>query len=162
VCDLGRWYALSTKSNHERAARAALCAHGFDTFLPSLQVRSQWSDRVRMIDRPLFPGYLFARAVCPAPFLDCAGVTGILPSALAPLAVPDLEIEAVRRMISSPFAVAVEYVTGDKVTIRSGPLAGVSGVVLRRGGRARLVVAVEILRRAVAVEIDAEALGKSE
>ncbi len=57
-----RWYAVRTRSRHEKQVRAQLADRpGIDVFLPIWERRSRWKDRVKRIQQPLFPGYCFAR-----------------------------------------------------------------------------------------------------
>ena len=58
-----RWFAVQTRSRHEKMAARQLQAQGFATFLPlSVEVR-QWSDRRKVVEMPLFPGYVFLQMV---------------------------------------------------------------------------------------------------
>ena len=145
------------RCNHEKTVWAGLRLRLIKVFLPLYSVTSQWSDRAKTIEVPLFPGYLFVRLAEAglAAALDVAGVLGVLDSKLWPVEIPDSEIENIRRVLASllPFSPA-DLVPGDSVTVRSGPLRGVAGVVVRRAGGVRLIVSIELLNRAVAVEID--------
>src|SRR6202040_2303430 len=58
---LAPWFALRVRPNYEKPVAAALRGKGFQEFLPLVQSRRQWSDRVKVMDLPLFPGYLFCR-----------------------------------------------------------------------------------------------------
>lgn len=160
VCAPGPgWYALRVRANRESSVERRLRERGYETFLPVYTEERGWSDRVRQLARPLFPAYLFARF---DPLrglgllLSLAGVIEVLPSRKRPERIPDAEIDSVRRAANSPVAaVACAYVVGEAVTVESGPLAGVSGVVERTKGATRIVIGIEILRRAVSVEVDA-------
>jgi transcription antitermination factor NusG len=158
------WYALRLRSNTEFKVRAALQAYSIEVFLPTWSEDVRWSDRTRQTLRPLFPGYLFARmAEGPDIFraIVTRGVVQILPNSHNPLSVSDAEIENVRRVVASKLvATPCDFVAGELVMIDSGPLAGVSGVVTRTKGALRVVVSVEILRRAISVELDAATLVK--
>lgn len=159
----GPWYAIWVLSNAEFVVERALHAEGIASFLPAFEELTQWSDRKKMIRRPLFPGYLFGRwADRRSDVLRIAGVMDILPTASQPMAIPDAEINQVRQILASglPFA-ACDYIQGDKVSIESGPLAGIRGVVQRTKNGVRVVVKVELLRRAVSVELDAADLAKA-
>jgi transcription antitermination factor NusG len=156
---LHQWYALRLKSNREFQVRSALYCAGFEVFLPTWSEQTRWSDRNKTVVRPLFPGYIFAR-LWPAgmvPACMTRGVVQILPNSYNPVPVTAAEIDTVRRLQDSPLRpTPCDYVAGELVTIDSGPLAGVSGVIQKIKGAQRLVVRIELLRRAVSVEIDAE------
>lgn len=156
------WFALSVaRGNHEKRVSAQLQRLSIEDFLPLYTVRSQWSDRVKVLERPLFPGYIFAR-VDPdagglARLVELKPSVVILPSNLNPSPVPDTEVETIAKLCYSDLPLLpAEYKRGETVTIRAGALAGVSGVVVKVRNRYRLVVNIEIFHRAVEVELDAE------
>lgn len=159
------WYALWVMSNAEFVIRDALDAHGMQVFLPTWSEVTQWSDRKKTIERPLFPGYLFARAnreqLMEA--VRTAGVIEILPTSMTPAPVDRAEVENVRLMLAAGLPLKLcPYASGDEVLIDRGPLAGVKGVVQRTKNGMRVIVKVEILHRAVCVEVDADELVKQE
>lgn len=158
------WYALQVlRGYHERRVQARLQESLIEDFLPLYRVRSRWSDREKVLERPLFPGYIFAR-VDPdagglAKLLAAAPSVALLPSNLAPVSVPDSEVETIAKLCFSELALMpAEYKRGAAVTITAGALAGVSGVVSQVRNRYRLTVNIEIFKRAVEVELDTEAL----
>jgi transcription antitermination factor NusG len=157
------WYALRVRSQHDFKVQVLLEVRGVEVFLPTWAETVQWSDRKNVTIRPLFAGYVFARfASCEAAdIIRIPGVVQILPTSVDPIEISDAEIESLRLLLASRLPVApCAYVAGETVTIESGPLAGVSGVVQRTKGHARLVVRVPILRSAVNVEIDAATVTK--
>lgn len=151
------WYALWVLSNAEFLVADALRADGIAVFLPTWTDVTQWSDRRKEVQRPLFRGYLFARCE-PRAFraiLDIAGMIDILPSSMHPLSLDKAEIDNVRHALNSGLkALPCEYLTGDPVLIDRGPLAGVKGIVQRTKNGTRVVVKIEMLQRAVSVEVD--------
>lgn len=159
-----RWYAVWVISNAEFVVEDALRGYGIESFLPTWTEVTQWSDRKKTIQRPLFPGYLFAR--CDdgprREILRIAGVIEVLPSNLSPAPVDPADIENIRRVLASGYpATPCPFVTGDAVAIENGPLAGVKGIVQRSKNGTRVVVKIEMLRRAVSVEIDFKDLTKA-
>jgi transcription termination/antitermination protein NusG len=157
------WFAVVTKPRHEKTVSAAFRAKGIPEFLPQYRSRRRWTDRTTTIELPLFPGYLFCRfdgaqslAVRQTP-----GVVAVVGFAGKPEPIPEDEISAIRTTTESgrPFQPWPYPVAGDRVRIERGPLAGVSGIVLREKGEVRIVVSVELLQRSVAVEIERESLG---
>jgi transcription antitermination factor NusG len=151
------WFAARLLSNQEFKVEGLLSGAAIEAFLPTFVEETRWTDRSKVITRPLFSGYIFLR-IDPAE-LDrarrIAGVVHILGTD-RPEAIPDVEIENVRRALASQGTVEpCPYVAGEAVRIERGPLAGVSGIVKRTAGATRVIVAIEILKRAVSVEIDA-------
>lgn len=154
-----RWYAVETKSRLEQTVESLLRNKGFETFLPLYKVRRQWSDRVKVLDAALFPGYLFSRlrdGQRTLPLLRTPYVRGIVSCAGRPVPIPEHELEAVRAIIASrlPASPWPYLHEGDRIRIRHGSLAGVEGLLLSFKNQHRLVVSVELLRRSVSVEID--------
>lgn len=158
------WHAIRLRHNHERTVQTALRAHPLETFLPSYSETVRWSDRVKVTDRLLFPGYLFARltaADIPA-VLAIAGVVGVLDTNLRPTPVADEQIANVQRILSSLLPVEpAAFAVGETITIKQGALKGVSGVVQTHSKGARLVVNIDLLGRSLSVELDAAAIAKS-
>ena len=153
------WYAVWTRSRHEQVVRGQLEQKGIEAFLPTVTRWSRWKDRRKKLDWPLFPGYCFAR-FDPAqrlPILTCSGVVSIVSVNGEIAAIPDHEIEGVRRLVTSelqydPCPLIAE---GAMVEVTHGPLKGVVGRLQRKGSHARLVLAVDLIGQAVSVEVDA-------
>lgn len=154
------WYAIRVRSRFERFVSASLSGKGYDQYLPLYRSRRKWSDRVKDIDLPLFPGYLFCRfdAEVRLPILTTVGVISIVGNGKVPIAVPDQEIGAIQTMIGSDLHVQPwpQLVVGSKVLIEEGPLKGLEGVALDVKKKFRLFVSVPLLQRSVSVEIDRE------
>ncbi len=163
------WWALRVRSKCEFRVQELLQARGIEEFLPVWSERVRWSDREKVTVRPLFTGYVFARFGLDPETFDASdairlpGVVQILPTSLSPISISDAEIANLKLVIASRLPIApCAYVAGETVTIDSGPLAGVSGVVMRTKGSARLVVRVPILMSAVNVELDAATVTRGE
>ena len=153
------WYALRTRSRHEKLVRDQLTAQGVEPFLPLIERARQWKDRRKLVAFPLFPGYCFARfpVSLRVAVLSTKGVVQVLGNHDGPVPVPDEEIEAVRRLVTStlPYDPHPYLREGMQVEVIRGPLAGVRGILLRKGTRARLVMGVTLIHQAVSVELDA-------
>jgi transcription antitermination factor NusG len=160
-----QWSALHTHYQHERKVEALLSAKGFETFLPTYESIRRWKDRTKRISEALFPGYLFVAEVSERRLevIATPGVCAIVSVAGTPATIPGHEIEAIRKCVSDPAKVAPHpYLRGgDSIQVQSGPLAGVAGILVRMKDSFRLVVSVEILGRAAAVEIDASCVRKT-
>jgi len=154
------WYALQIQSKLAPAASATLCGKGYEVYLPLYRAGRRWSDRVKQVDLPLFPGYLFCRfnANQRLPILTTPGVISVLGAGKTPIPVHDEEIQAIRTVLRSGLAARPWPFlgVGSKVSIDAGPLAGVEGIVTNVDKVYRLVVSVSLLQRSVAVEIDRE------
>ena len=153
------WYAVWTRSRHEQVVRDQLERKGLQAFLPTITRWSRWKDRKKQIDWPLFPGYCFARfnAAERLPVLKCTGVVNIVSFDGDIVAIPEHEIESIRRLVESDlqFDPCPLIREGMMVEVTHGPLKGVVGRLVRKGAHARLVLAVDLIGQAVSVEVDA-------
>jgi len=152
------WYAATVKPKHEHAASVCLRGKGLEVFNPIYRERRRWSDRVKEIEVPLFPGYVFCRfgvhqrmAVLKTP-----SVTSIVSTGNEPAALSNKEIAAVQAIVASGrHAIPWRYpAIGHTVRVTGGCLAGLLGTVVREKNAYRVVVNIELLQRSVAVEID--------
>jgi transcription antitermination factor NusG len=130
----------------------------YEVFMPSYQSKRAWSDRTKVVECALFPGYLFCRMDLRrrVPLLDTPGVTSIVGVGKYAMPVPEDEIAAIRKVVASGLPVSPSQFlkVGQFVYINQGPLAGVEGIVIASKNRSRLVVSVEMLQRSVTVEIE--------
>jgi transcription termination/antitermination protein NusG len=153
------WYAIWTRSRHEQVVRDQLQRKHFDAFLPTVTRWSRWKDRKKRIDWPLFPGYCFARfdADSALAILKCSGVVSIVSFEGKPAAIPEHEIEGIRRLVTSDlqFDPCPMIREGTMVEVVHGALKGVIGRLVRKGSHARLVLSVDLIGQAVSVEVDA-------
>jgi transcription antitermination factor NusG len=153
------WYALQTRSNSERLVYRVLDEKGYELFLPMYSEQRRWSDRVKQINIPLFPGYVFCRLDSHnrLPILQSPGVVRIVGNGNLPIPIAEEEIEAVKNVVKStlPYIPWPSLVPGHRVVVDRGPLMGLQGVLLRVRQGHRLVVSINMLQRAVAVELDA-------
>jgi transcription antitermination factor NusG len=161
-----QWFAVWTRSQCETKVEAALRQLDLEVFLPRVREMSRRRDRRRVLERPLFPGYVFPRFVPDREaylrIANAEGVVRVLGQRWDALhAIPDDQVEAVRRIVTeTDGAHPVPWIrVGDRVSIVAGPLEGLEGFVQDwRAGRARFIVSVDLLRRSVGVELPAELL----
>ncbi|HLZ50667.1 MAG TPA: UpxY family transcription antiterminator [Candidatus Acidoferrum sp.] len=153
------WYALYTRHQHEKTVDQLLTNKGFNTFLPLYATSHNWKDRTKSLSLPLFPCYVFLKGGIERrlQILTTPGIYGLVSSAGQPAAIPEVEIEAIRRVVESGARVeAHPYLKcGNWVRVRSGPLTGIEGILVRKKNISRLVLSVEILGTAAAIEVAA-------
>ena len=154
------WYAVYTRARHEKAVDRLLQDKDVESFLPLHDILSRWKDRKVWVQKPLFPGYLFVHVVEGGlgDVWRTRGVVHVVGDGESAVAVPDEQVEAVRQMIESPVKVDPwPYMRKGKVVrVKTGPLTGMEGYIVRRKGTCRLVISVDLLGRSVATEIGAE------
>jgi transcription antitermination factor NusG len=164
------WHAIQTLSTREQQVAAELTRIQIPNYLPSYQEKRRWSDRDRILDIPLFRGYLFAEIPRlpgrwdeenwpPAAFVHhtvlkivgCMRIVG---------GVTEAEIEAVRLMMANgarpldPLDKVRRLPKGRLVRVKCGPLTGMEGTLIRHKGKDRIMVSLATIQRALATEIN--------
>jgi transcription antitermination factor NusG len=154
------WYAVRVRPNYEKPVAAALRGKGFQEFLPLVRSKRQWSDRVKIMDLPLFPGYLFCRLNLEErlPLLTTPGFLYLVGVGKTPEPVDELEIAGIQSVLRSGLTVTPwpNLVVGQKVQLKHGPLRGLEGVLTKIANRHRIYVSVTLLKRSISVEVDPE------
>jgi transcription antitermination factor NusG len=154
----GNWYALYTCPRHEKRVAEQVEQRRISCFLPLYRSVRRWKDRRKELDLALFPGYVFVR-IAPEERLQVLrlpGVVRLVTSNGQPVALPEADIESLRRGLAKhlPMAPHPYLKVGRRVRLSRGPMAGLEGILRRRKEGLRLVVSIEMLMRAVAVEVD--------
>jgi len=153
------WYALYTRHQHEKMVHQILTNKGFNTFLPLYATIHNWKDRAKALTLPLFPCYVFLKGGIERrlDILTTPGIYGLVSSAGQPDAIPESEIDAIRRVVESGIRVEAHpfLKCGNWVRVKSGPLAGIEGILVRKRNMSRLVLSVAILGTAAAIEVGA-------
>jgi len=159
VCAEAQWYAAYTCANHEKRVAEQLGVRAVEHFLPLYSSVRRWKDRRVILELPLFPGYVFVRMAMRdrLQVQTVPGVARLVGFDGTPVALPDEEIGALRASLGSELkAEPHPYLTaGRRVRVKTGPLAGMEGVLLRRKGSFRLVISIGLIQRSVAVDADA-------
>jgi transcription antitermination factor NusG len=154
----GSWFALRVKPNCEKVVAQSLLGKGYEGFLPVYRLKRRWSNRQKIVELPLFPGYLFCRfdVLRRMPILMTPGILHIVGVGSIPEPVSDEEIESLKTVVDSPLNLQPWpfLAAGDRVQIQGGPLRGARGVVLASDAKDKLVVSISLLQRSVAVEIE--------
>ena len=154
------WFALYVRWRFERTVEECLKGKGYQAFSPFYKTTRKRSGRTKILDQPLFPGYVFCcfNPHKRLPILTTPGVVNILGSGNVPEPVNLSEIRSVQTVTDSgqqvqPWPFLQE---GHKIRIEAGPLAGTEGTLLRLKNRFKLVVSITLLQRSMAVEVDQE------
>jgi len=152
------WYAIQTRSRHEKVVRDQLVAKGITHLLPLWRKRSVWKDRIKVVEVPLFGGYLFSYFSLSdrVTVLETIGVARIVGISGKPVPVPDEQIAAVRTMVEQrlPYDPHPYLIEGMRVRIKRGVLVGAEGILIARKQKHRLVISIDLIRQAVAVDVD--------
>ena len=157
------WFALHVRSRHDKLVAANLAVRGMEPLIPLYRSRRRWSDRTRVMELPLFPGYVFCRfdPGSMLPVLTTPGVVRVVSAGKRPCPVAEEEIAAIQRIVRTGNSVEPwPYLrAGQKVKILDGPLFGIEGILVDVKNRTRLVVSVHLLQRSIAVELDRDCIG---
>ena len=153
------WYAIRTRSRHEKVVAKELGQREIGCFLPLLNSVRRWSDRSKEIETPLFPGYVFVRIAYfsgeRVRVLQATGVAGFVGPNPSAVSIPDEQIEAIRTLLIRRVAVTEHpYLrVGQRVRVRSGALSGVQGILLAVNGARNLIISVEPIQRSLSVNL---------
>ncbi len=153
------WYAAYTYPRHEKKVLSQLLLRGIESFLPSYRAHHRWRNGCTAeVELPLFPGYLFVRIplqdrMC---VLQVPSLVSLVGFAGLPAALPNEDIEALKTVLAHSKAEPHAFLqVGDRVRIKTGCLAGIEGILLRRASGFRFVLNVELIRQAASVEVSA-------
>lgn len=157
------WYAIYAQVRHEGKVYSRLQAKSIECLLPQMEQWSRRRDRRKRIQVPIFPGYLFVRTVLDnyeqVRILQTPGVVRIVRNQDGPLPVPDSQMNSLLTLLGNDRVLTSHpyLAEGMRVRIATGPLYGCEGILLRRKNeKTRLVVAIDIIQQAVAVELSEE------
>lgn len=154
-----RWFAAYTYANHEKRVATQLAARAISCYLPLYESVRRWKDRKKLLELPLFPGYIFVHI----PVRDrlrvaqVPGLVRLVGFGGQPTALPEGEIEAIRACLEQKCRIEPHSFlrAGQRVRIVRGALEGTEGILVRKKGTFRLVLSVGLIMRSVAVEVDA-------
>jgi transcription antitermination factor NusG len=153
------WYAGYTASRHEKRVAEHFAQRGVEHFLPLYETIHRWNNGRHRVQLPLFPGYIFVRIalldrlrVIEVPgFVRLVGFNGL------PYPLPEADINRMKEALNKGvLAEPYPYLTaGTRVEIRNGPMQGMTGILLRRQNKCRVVISVDLIMRSMAVQVEA-------
>ena len=152
------WYAAYTCANHEKRVAAELQARAVERFLPLYSSVRWWKDRRVNLELPLFPGYVFVRLALRDRLrvLQIPSVVRLVGFNGLPTALPDTEMEVLRSGLSERLRAEPHpfLKVGRRVRITAGPFAGLQGILKNKKSSLRVVISLDLIQRAVAVEVE--------
>jgi len=154
------WYAVRTRSRHEKVVATQLKNIEVETFLPLVNRIHRWSDRQKQVALPLFPGYAFTRIVYASDqrlqVVRTHGVVGFVGPRGEATPIPDSQIEGVRTLLAQdvPFKNHGFLHVGQRIRIRGGSLDGVEGILLEHKKARTLVISIEPIQRAISIDLE--------
>ncbi len=153
-----RWYAAYTNARHEKSVAKQAEERRIDCFLPLYKSVRRWKDRKKVIELPLFPGYVFLHIAFKdrLQVLQLPGVVQFVSFNGKPAVLPNSDIEGLRSGLArGAGAEPHPYLKiGRRVRVVGGPMAGAEGILVRRKDKFRVVLSIHLIQRSVAVEVD--------
>lgn len=153
------WYAVQTRSRHEKLVVRQLEGQGFVTFLPISRQMREWSDRRKLVEFPLFPGYAFVQMIYRPEdrlrVLQTEGVVSFVGTNGQGIAIPEKQIEHIQTLLANkvPLESHPFLKVGQRVRIRSGSLNGTEGILVGHDSDRALVISVELIQRSVSIRL---------
>lgn len=152
------WFAVHTRSRHEKQVDSLLREKHIDSFLPLVKTLSRRRDRKVFVDLPLFPGYLFVHIPWDSIFevISTRGVVRIIGTdRYEPTSIPEKQVNDIKILVNSNVKIdPYKYLQdGKMVRVKSGPLMGVEGILVKRKSNYRVVVSVDLLQRSTSAEV---------
>lgn len=156
------WYVVYTYPKLERQITSRLLKKNILTYLPLQKVTRQWSDRIKQLQIPLFPNYLFVniKERERVDVLTVSGVARFLVFDGRPAILSDHEINLIRTLENAPLEIESTLVTGDQVKIMQGPFSGLEGVLFSKRGKERFGIRLNGLKQSLSLEVCSTILKK--
>jgi transcription termination/antitermination protein NusG len=153
------WYAGYTASRHEKRVAEHFAQRGVEHFLPLYETIHRWNNGRHRVQLPLFPGYIFVRIALRDRLrvIEVPGFVRLVGFSSLPHPLPEADINRMKEALNKGvLAEPYPYLTvGTRVEIRNGPLQGMTGILLRRQNKSRVVISVDLIMRSMAVEVEA-------
>lgn len=153
------WYAVRTRSRHEKLVARQLETQGIESFLPVVTQVRNWSDRRKQVETPLFSGYAFLRMIQSSDdrvrVLQTQGVVSFVGVHGTGIPIPDRQIDDIKTLVASkiPYDERPFLRLGQRVRVRGGALDGVQGILVAENGDRSLVISVEPIQRSLCVRV---------
>ena len=153
------WYVAYTLPRHEKAIAHRLALEQIPCFVPLYSETRMWRQRKVNLELPLLPCYVFVRMLLEAKsrLLSAPGVVRLLTTSGAAVVFPDEEMDALQSSLKTWSAQPYPFpASGKRVRLKSGPFAGLEGTILRRNGKRKLIVTLDLISSSISLDIDAE------
>lgn len=161
------WYAVYTNSRAEKRVSDRLAELGIETFLPLQKTLRQWSDRKKLVEKPLISSYVFVNII-PRDYFTVRKIDGVVKFIMIerkPVPIPEAQITNLRILCGSDSEVQMSnnvYAQGDQVEVIIGSLTGLRGELIRVGRKHKVVIRIIQPGMNLTVDIKANAIRKLE
>lgn len=153
-----KWYALYTRPRAEKLVYQRLVEANIETFLPLQKTYRMWSDRKKLVEKPLLSSYIFVKT-CSKNFpvvYQTNGVVKFVSFEGHPVSIPQYQIDNLRLLINSDAEIEVsseKFAPGDNVEVVNGSLVGLTGELIKIGSHNRVVVRIDRLDQNLILKI---------
>jgi len=153
-----KWYAVYTNPRAEKLVYSRLVENGIETFLPLQKTYRMWSDRKKLVEKPLLSSYIFVKTrskFFPVVF-QTPGVVKFVTFEGRPASIPQNQIDNLRLLINSDEDIEVsteKFAQGDNVEVVNGSLIGLTGELIKIGSKNRVVVRIDRLDQNLILKI---------
>ncbi len=161
------WYALYTRSRHEKFINSQLTKRNIESFLPTRSIKRRWSDRTMTIEEPLFKSYIFVRTdnfyKHKKDILRTKGAVKFVSAGTEPVSIDEATILSLKNIIRDDIAIdPFPYLAqGDRVSIKSGPFKGTEGYIVRKDNKkCSLVISIDAIKSSISIKIDSHLVEK--
>ena len=154
-----QWYAVRTRSRHEKLVARQLEKQGIQSYLPVVTKINQWSDRRKQVEEPLFSGYAFVRLDPSSServrVLQTQGVVNFVGVQGAGVPIPDREIENINLLLASKIAYEERPFlhVGQRVRVCGGALDGMEGILTAENSDRSVVISIGLIQRSLSVRV---------
>ncbi len=147
------WYALYTAPRAEKQVKERITAQGVECWLPLHRCPRVWSDRVKIVEMPLYTSYIFVccEEMKLRELLRIYGVSRIVYYDSKPAVIRQQEIDAIREFLE--LAVGKQLYVGDEVEILCGAMKNISGKI-KKINKNYLVLYLEQMGATVCVNME--------
>jgi transcriptional antiterminator RfaH len=153
-----KWYAVYTRPRAEKQVYQRLVDADIETFLPLQKTIRTWSDRKKIVEKPLLSSYIFVKTR-PKNFPNVYKTHGVVKFVTfegQPASIPQNQIDNLRLLINSDADIEIsseKFAPGDNVEVVSGSLIGLTGELIRIGSTNRVVVRIDRLDQNLILKI---------
>jgi transcription antitermination factor NusG len=153
-----KWYAVYTRPRAEKLVYNRLVESGVETYLPLQKTFRKWSDRKKLVEKPLLSSYIFVKTnskYFPVVY-KTNGVVKFVSFEGQPVSIPQRQIDVLRLLIDSNAEIEIsseKFEKGDSVEVVSGALAGLTGELIKIGTHNRFVVRIDRLDQNLILKI---------
>jgi transcription antitermination factor NusG len=157
------WYTIYTFPRFEKRVCSELNDRHIEAYLPLQKVFRKWSDRIKMVEMPLFPSYVFVKTTDAdrLKWVSIKGLCKFVSFAGKAAKISDDDIHTIKRLENEKLEVECGLIEGSRVRIIRGPLAGLKGVLFSKNGKERFGVRVEAIQETLSLEVSSIFLEKA-